>query len=442
MRSAVPKVLHALAGRPVVAHVLEAARSLSPQAITVVVGHEAGAVRQALAAPDVRFALQDPPRGTGDAVRIALADAPTDGVVLVAIGDIPLVPPQALSDLVADAGAGRLAVLTANVPDPEGLGRIVRDAQGAVRAIVEERDADPQQRAIREINTGVMAAPAALMKQWVGALTPDNAQGEYYITDIVAMACAQDVPVVARVADDERDVRGINDRAQLAAVERILMARRADALMREGASIVDPARIDIRGHLRCGRDVRIDVGCVFEGDVTLGDDVSVGPYCVLRNVTVGAQTTIEPYSHLVDAAIGAQCRIGPYARVRPGSALDDEVHIGNFVEVKASRLGRGSKANHLAYIGDTTVGGGVNFGAGSITANYDGAHKHHTVIRDRASIGSNCVLVAPVEVGEGATIGAGSVIAQDAPAGVLTVARARQVSIEGWQRPAKAKKKD
>jgi len=280
------------------------------------------------------------------------------------------------------------------------------------------------------------------MKQWVGALTPDNAQGEYYITDIVAMACAQDVPVVARVADDERDVRGINDRAQLAAVERILMARRADALMREGASIVDPARIDIRGHLRCGRDVRIDVGCVFEGDVTLGDDVSVGPYCVLRNVTVGAQTTIEPYSHLVDAAIGAQCRIGPYARVRPGSALDDEVHIGNFVEVKASRLGRGSKANHLAYIGDTTVGGGVNFGAGSITANYDGAHKHHTVIRDRASIGSNCVLVAPVEVGEGATIGAGSVIAQDAPAGVLTVARARQVSIEGWQRPAKAKKKD
>ena len=442
MRSAVPKVLHALAGRPVVAHVLEAARSLSPQAITVVVGHEAGAVRQALAAPDVRFALQDPPRGTGDAVRIALADAPTDGVVLVAIGDIPLVPPQALSDLVADAGAGRLAVLTANVPDPTGLGRIVRDAQGAVRAIVEERDADPQQRAIREINTGVMAAPAALMKQWVGALTPDNAQGEYYITDIVAMACAQDVPVVARVADDERDVRGINDRAQLAAVERILMARRADALMREGASIVDPARIDIRGHLRCGRDVRIDVGCVFEGDVTLGDDVSVGPYCVLRNVTVGAQTTIEPYSHLVDAAIGAQCRIGPYARVRPGSALDDEVHIGNFVEVKASRLGRGSKANHLAYIGDTTVGGGVNFGAGSITANYDGAHKHHTVIRDRASIGSNCVLVAPVEVGEGATIGAGSVIAQDAPAGVLTVARARQVSIEGWQRPAKAKKKD
>ena len=442
MRSAVPKVLHALAGRPVVSHVIDAARTLAPQAITVVVGHEAAAVRDALAAPDVRFVLQDPPRGTGDAVRVALADASTEGVALVAIGDIPLVPPEALEGLVADARSGKLAVLTANVPDPSGLGRIVRDAQGGVRAIVEERDADPQQRAIREINTGVMAAPAALMKKWVGALTADNAQGEYYITDIVAMARAQDVTVVARVAADERDVRGINDRAQLAAVERILMARRADALMREGASIVDPARIDIRGELRCGRDVRIDVGCVFEGDVTLGDDVVVGPYCVLRDVTVGARTCIEPFTFLVETTVGAQCRIGPFARTRPGTTFDDDVHIGNFVEVKASRLGRGSKANHLAYIGDTTVGGGVNYGAGSITANYDGAHKHQTVIRDRANIGSNCVLVAPVEVGEGATIGAGSVIAQDAPAGVLTVARARQVSIEGWQRPAKSDKKD
>jgi bifunctional UDP-N-acetylglucosamine pyrophosphorylase/glucosamine-1-phosphate N-acetyltransferase len=285
-----------------------------------------------------------------------------------------------------------------------------------------------------------MAAPAALMKQWVEALTPDNAQGEYYITDIVAMACAQEVPVVALVAADERDVRGINDRAQLAAVERILMARRADALMREGASIVDPARVDIRGNLRCGQDVRIDVGCVFEGDVSLADNVQVGPYCVLRDVRVGAGTRIEPYSHLVDATVGSECRIGPYTRIRPGSTLDDEVHVGNFVEIKASTLGRGSKANHLAYVGDSTVGANVNYGAGSITANYDGAHKHHTVIRDRASIGSNCVLVAPVEVGEGATIGAGSVIAQDAPPGVLTVARARQVSIEGWQRPVKPKK--
>ena len=440
MRSAIPKVLHPLAGRPVVAHVLEAARTLSPQTMTVVIGHGAPAVQQALASSDLRFVVQDPPRGTGDAVRVALAGASSEGVVLVAIGDIPLVPADALSDLVTAAGEGKLAVLTANVPDPAGLGRIVRDDRGAVRAIVEERDADVKQRSIREINTGVMAAPAALMKQWVGALTPDNAQGEYYITDIIAMACAQNVPVVAQVAADERDVRGINDRAQLAAIERILVERRAEALMRDGVSIVDPARIDIRGNLQCGRDVRIDVGCVFEGDVTLAEGASIGPYCVLRDVTVGAQTSIEPFTFLVETTVGAECRIGPYARTRPGTTLDDEVHVGNFVEVKASRIGRGSKANHLAYIGNTTVGAGVNYGAGSIVANYDGAHKHHTVIHDRVSIGSNCVLVAPVEVGEGATIGAGSVIAQDAPPDTLTVARARQITIAGWQRPVKVKK--
>jgi bifunctional UDP-N-acetylglucosamine pyrophosphorylase/glucosamine-1-phosphate N-acetyltransferase len=408
--------------------------------MTVVVGHGAASVQAALASPDLRFVVQDPPRGTGDAVRIALADAPSDGAVLVAIGDIPLVPAEALASLVAAAHEGKLAVLTANVPDPTGLGRIVRDARGAVRAIVEERDADPGQRAIREINTGVMAAPAALMKQWVAALTPDNAQGEYYITDIVAMACEQGVAVVAEIAADERDVRGINDRAQLAAVERIVMEHRANALMLDGVSIVDPTRIEIRGNLRCAQDVRIDVGCVFEGDVTLGEGACVGPYCVLRDVIVGAGTVIEPYCHLVETMVGAHCRVGPFARTRPGSALDDEVHIGNFVEVKASRIGRGSKANHLAYIGDSTVGGGVNYGAGSIVANYDGAHKHRTVIGDRASIGSNCVLVAPVEVGEGATIGAGSVIARNAPPGTLTVARVRQVTVEGWQRPVKDKK--
>ena len=440
MHSAIPKVLHPLAGRPVVAHVLDAARTLSPQTMTVVIGHGAPAVQQALESSDLRFVVQDPPRGTGDAVRVALAGASSEGVVLVAIGDIPLVPADALSDLVTAAGEGKLAVLTANVPDPAGLGRIVRDDRGAVRAIVEERDADVKQRSIREINTGVMAAPAALMKQWVGALTPDNAQGEYYITDIIAMACAQNVPVVAQVAADERDVRGINDRAQLAAIERILVERRAEALMRDGVSIVDPARIDIRGNLQCGRDVHIDVGCVFEGDVTLAEGASIGPYCVLRDVTVGARTSIEPFTFLVETTVGAECRIGPYARTRPGTTLDDEVHVGNFVEVKASRIGRGSKANHLAYIGNTTVGAGVNYGAGSIVANYDGAHKHHTVIHDRVSIGSNCVLVAPVEVGEGATIGAGSVIAQDAPPDTLTVARARQVTIVGWQRPVKAKK--
>ncbi|MCC6194284.1 MAG: bifunctional UDP-N-acetylglucosamine diphosphorylase/glucosamine-1-phosphate N-acetyltransferase GlmU [Burkholderiales bacterium] len=440
MHSALPKVLHPLAGRPVVAYVIDAARSLSPRAVVVVVGHGADAVRQALAASDISFALQDPPRGTGDATRIALAALPADGVTLVTIGDIPLVPPEALARVVAGAREGRLALLTAKVPDPRGLGRIVRDAAGRVRAIVEERDADDAQRGIDEINTGVMAAPTALMKRWVNALAPDNAQGEYYVTDIVAAAVAEGVPVVAELAADEREVRGINDRAQLVAVERIVQERRAAALLRDGVLIVDPARVDIRGPLTCGRDVRIDVGCVLEGDVRLGDGVTIGPYCVLRNVTVGAGTAIEPYSYLVDSAVGEQCRIGPYARLRPGATLADEVHVGNFVEVKASTLGRGAKANHLAYIGDTTVGSGVNYGAGSITANYDGANKHRTVIGDHASIGSNCVLVAPVTVGEHATIGAGSVIAQDAPAGALTVARSRQVTVQGWQRPVKPSK--
>jgi len=442
MRSALPKVLHPLAGRPVVAYVIDAARTLSPRAIAVVVGHGADTVRESIGAPDLTFVLQDPPRGTGDAVRVALAALPTDGATLVMIGDIPLVPAASLGELAVQALAGKLAVLTAKVPDPTGLGRIVRDAAGRVRAIVEERDASEIQRSIHEINTGVMAAPTALLKRWVEALKPENAQGEYYVTDIVATAVADGVPVVAEVASDERDVRGVNDRAQLVALERIVQERRAAALMREGVLVADPARIDIRGELVCGRDVRIDVGCVFEGEVSLDDNVSVGPYCVLRNVRVGAGTRIEPYSYLADAIVGAQCRIGPYARLRPGTTLEDDVHVGNFVEIKASTLGRGAKANHLAYIGDATVGGGTNYGAGSITANYDGANKHHTVIGDRASIGSNCVLVAPVTVGAGATIGAGSVVTQNAPPGALTVARARQVTVEGWQRPVRGKDKE
>lgn len=437
MHSALPKVLHPLAGRPVVSYVIDAARMLSPRAIAVVIGHGAQAVRDALAAPDIVFVEQEPPRGTGDAARVALDILPEDGVTLVTIGDIPLVPSAALSALVDHALAGHLAVLTAKVPDPTGLGRIIRDAEGRVQAIVEERDVNDIQRAINEINTGVLAAPTSLLKRWVAALKADNAQGEYYITDVVATACADGIAVIAEVAADERDVRGINDRAQLTAVERILQGRRIEALMRAGTSIADPDRLDIRGALTCGRDVRIDVGCVLEGAVVLGDEVTIGPYCVLRNVTIAAGTRIEPFSCLTDATVGANCRIGPYARLRPGATLADDVHIGNFVEVKASHLGRGAKANHLAYIGDADVGSNVNYGAGSITANYDGANKSRTVIGDGASIGSNCVLVAPVKVGEGATIGAGSVIAQNAPKGVLTVARARQVSIEGWQRPVK-----
>jgi bifunctional UDP-N-acetylglucosamine pyrophosphorylase/glucosamine-1-phosphate N-acetyltransferase len=437
MHSALPKVLHLLAGQPIVSHVIAAARTLAPRAIAVVIGHGADAMRSALTAPDVLFVTQDPPRGTGDATRVALDVLPEDGVTLVTIGDIPLVPTAALTALVAAAETGHLAVLTAHVPDTTGLGRIIRDAAGRVRAIVEDRDVNPLQRAITEINTGVMAAPTALLKRWVAALKPDNAQGEYYLTDIVATAVADGIPVLAHVADDERDVRGINDRSQLAAVERIVQQRAAAALMASGVSLADPARIDVRGSLTCDRDVRIDVGCIFEGDVRLGEGVVIGPYCVLRDVRIEAGTTVAAFSHLESATVGAQCRIGPYARLRPGAALHDEVHIGNFVEVKASTVGHGSKANHLAYIGDTYMGRNVNFGAGAITANYDGAHKHRTVIGDGASIGSNCVLVAPVTIGDGATIGGGSTIAREAPGGQLTVARAAQVSIAGWERPVK-----
>jgi bifunctional UDP-N-acetylglucosamine pyrophosphorylase/glucosamine-1-phosphate N-acetyltransferase len=440
MHSALPKVLHPLAGRPLIAHVLAAARALAPRAMVVVIGHGGEAVQAAVSAPDLRFATQDPPRGTGDATRVALEALPADGVTLVTTGDVPLVPAAALAALVREAEAGKLAVLTARVPDPAGLGRIIRDGTGTLRAIVEHKDADAAQRAIDEINTGVMAAPTALLRRWVAALKPDNAQNEYYLTDIIALAVADGTPVATHVAADERDVRGINDRAQLAAVERIVQARAAAALMNAGTTLADPVRIDIRGTLKCGHDVSIDVGCVFEGDVTLADGVTVGPYCVLRDVTVGEGTSIAAFSHLDGATVGAHCRIGPYARLRPGAALDEDVHVGNFVEIKASTLGRGTKANHLAYIGDSRVGAHVNFGAGSITANYDGVNKHATSIGDNASIGSNCVLVAPVTIGEGATIGGGSTIAQDAPAGKLTVARAKQQTIAAWQRPAKKPK--
>jgi bifunctional UDP-N-acetylglucosamine pyrophosphorylase/glucosamine-1-phosphate N-acetyltransferase len=437
MRSARPKVLHALGGRPLVSHVLDAARALAPRGIVLVVGHGGDAVRAALAAPDLSIVTQDPPRGTGDAVRVALAGMPGDGVTLVANGDCPLIPTATFAALTAIAAAGKLAVLTARVADPAGLGRIVRDAGGAVRAIVEDRDASSVERGIDEIYTGALAAPTALLRRFADALTNDNAQREFYLTDVVAMAVREGVAVEAHVAADERDVLGVNDRAQLAAIERIVQTRTAVALMKAGTSLADPARIDVRGALTCGRDVRIDVGCVFEGTVDLADDVTIGAYCVLKNVTVGAGTEIAAYSHLDDAAIGVRCRVGPYARLRPGTTLAEDVHIGNFVEVKASSVARGSKANHLAYVGDSTVGAHVNVGAGAIVANYDGVNKHRTIIGDGASIGSNCVLVAPVKVGKGATIGAGSTITGDAPDEELTLARARQVTVPGWKRPVK-----
>ena len=437
MRSARPKVLHPIAGRPMLAHVLDAARAISPAAIAVVVGHGGDEVEQALRAPGLAFVRQDPPRGTGDAVRVALASLPRDGVTVVINGDTPLIPGPLLHALAERAARGRLALLTAHVPDPSGLGRVVRDGSGAVHRIVEDRDASPSERAIDEIYTGVLAAPTALLSAWVARLTPHNAQNEYYLTDVVAASVADGVTVDAVVAPDERDTRGINDRVQLAEVERIVQRRLAETLMRAGTAIADPARVDVRGTLACGDGVSIDVGCIFEGRVVLGDGVRVGPYCVLRDTDVGAGTEVLAYSMLDGAAVGANARVGPYARLRPGAELADDVHVGNFVEVKASTLGRATKANHLAYVGDATVGERVNIGAGTITANYDGASKHRTVIGDDASIGSNAVLVAPVEIGAGATIAGGSTIAENAPPGELTIARAPQVTVAGWKRPAK-----
>ena len=440
MHSALPKVLHPLAGRPLAAHVIDTVRRLSPRAVVVVVGNGAERVSAALAAPDLVFVLQDPPLGTGDAARVALSAMPEDGVTLIGLADVPLAPAAGLAAIVDHARRGDVGLLTARVPNATGLGRILRARDGGVKAIVEDRDASAAERAIDEINTGFIAAPTALLTRWVAELVPHNAQREYYLTDIVAMAVAEGVPVTAHVADDEREVRGVNDRAQLAFAERIIQTRKAKALLEDGTWIADPERIDIRGALSCDRDVRIDVGCVFEGTVTLGEGVDIGPYCVLRDVKVGAGTEIMPFSHLTDAAIGTRCRIGPYARLRPGAELADEVHVGNFVEIKASTLAEGAKANHLAYIGDSSVGRGVNFGAGSITANYDGANKHRTIIGDNVHIGSNCVLVAPLEIGAGATIGGGSTIVKGAPGEALTLARARQISIAGWQRPVKKPK--
>ena len=439
MHSALPKVLHPLAGKPLVAHVIDAARALSPRSICLVYGHGGEPVREALAAPDLVFALQDPPRGTGDAVRAAMSQLPGDGVTLVILGDVPLVPADGLAAVVDAAGRGHLGLLTAKVADPAGLGRVLRDPYGHVRRIVEERDAKPEELGVDEINTGVLAATTGVLARWVAALKADNAQREFYLTDVIAMAAAEGVQIEAHRAADARDVGGVNDRAQLAEAERILQRRRAEALLRAGTWIADPARFDQRGELTCGRDVRIDVGCVFEGQVELADGVTVGPYCVLKDVKIAAGTTIAPFSSLESASIGADCRIGPYARLRPGTVLDDHVHIGNFVEVKASTLGRGAKANHLAYVGDAVLGANVNFGAGAITANYDGANKHRTIIGDDAHVGSNSVLVAPVTIGPGATIGGGSTIARDAPPAALTLTRAQQVTIEGWTRPSKKK---
>lgn len=437
MYSDKPKVLHALAGKPLLQHVLDCAASLAPQRVCVVYGHGGEMVPQAMAQYQADFVLQEPQLGTGHAVQQAVPHLADNSHTLVLYGDVPLTQHSTLHQM-QQAGEG-LVLLTVNLANPTGYGRIVRDARGDVQRIVEEKDATPEQREITEVNTGILLAPTQHLRAWLAGLRNNNAQKEYYLTDIVAMAVAQGIPVHSVQPAHAWEVEGINSKTQLAALERTWQQVQAARLLAQGVTLADPARVDVRGKLTCGRDVEIDIGCVFEGDVALGDDVKIGAYSVIRNSSIATGTHIEPFSHIVEAEIGANGRIGPYARIRPGTRLAEDVHIGNFVEVKNSEIAAHSKANHLSYIGDSTVGSRVNIGAGTITCNYDGANKHRTVIEDDVFIGSDTQLVAPVIVKRGATIGAGSTITREAPEGELTLSRSKQATIAGWKRPVKKK---
>ena len=457
MKSALPKVLQTLAGKPLLQHVLATALSLQSKNAKngpiVVVGHGAADVKNFLelaGEQDVTYrkvstALQAEQKGTGHALLQALPKLDVDEPTLVLYGDVPLTSKQTLSKLakLADGVRGQdsaLALLTQNLDNPTGYGRIVRDVDGSVKEIVEEKDATPAQKRIQEINTGIMVLPTKSLKRWLKALRASNAQGEYYLTDVIAMAVKDGVPIRTAQADAEYETVGVNSRDQLAALERVHQLNQANRLMDALVSLADPARIDIRGTLECGTDVFIDVGCVFEGCVTLASGVKIGPYCIIRNSVIGKDVIVHPYSHIDGAKVGAASLIGPYARLRPGADLANDVHIGNFVEVKNSKIASNSKANHLAYVGDSIVGSRVNIGAGTITCNYDGVNKHQTIIEDDVFIGSDTQLVAPVRVGRGATLGAGTTLTKDAPPNQLTVSRAKQISLQ-WQRPVKQEKK-
>ena len=442
MRSSLPKVLHPIAARPMLAHVLDLAGRLDPTRLCVVVGHGGEAVRAALAddpaAATVEWVEQREQLGTGHAVHEAMAQLPeAEGQVLVLYGDVPLLPEAPVRELVA---AGN-ALLTARLPDPAGYGRICRDASGAFTGVVEDRDATDAERAIDEINTGVLAMDAALLRRYLPTVGNNNAQGEYYLPDVLPLAMADGHPVHTVCTDDPGAVLGINDRVQLASAEREFQRRSAEALLRAGVTLADPSRFDVRGSLHCGEDVFIDVGVVVEGKVTLGDGVRVGAHCVLRDAAVGAGSEVHPFSHLDGASVGEGCSVGPYARLRPGTELADRARVGNFVETKKAAIGTGSKINHLSYVGDATLGAGVNVGAGTITCNYDGVAKHHTTLGDGVFIGSNSTLVAPLAVEQGGFIAAGSTVTRDVGEDQLAVGRGRQRNIDGWRRPGAASKK-
>ena len=437
MRSALPKVLHPLAGRPLLRHVLDAAEAVGAARICVVYGHGGELVPQALADAECTFVEQAERLGTGHAVQQALPAMEDVDRVLVLYGDVPLIEAETLNRLIADSGETALGLLTMTLADPSGYGRIVRDDAARVQRIVEQKDATDAERAITEVNTGIITAQRERLAQWLGRVDNDNVQREYYLTDIIGLAAADGVEVVTAQPETLEEVAGVNDRLQLAELERYHQRRTAECLMRRGTSIADPARIDIRGRLECERDVMLDINLICEGEVRIGAGARIGPNCWLKDCDIGPGVEVLANSVVEGAHVGAGARIGPFARLRPDADIGRDCHIGNFVEVKKTQVAAGSKVNHLSYIGDAVIGSGVNVGAGTITCNYDGANKHRTVIDDGAFIGSNTALVAPVVVGAGATIGAGSVITRDTPPEQLTVARAKQVTIEGWERPKK-----
>jgi bifunctional UDP-N-acetylglucosamine pyrophosphorylase/glucosamine-1-phosphate N-acetyltransferase len=439
MQSDLPKVLHALAGKPLLSHVIDTARQLSPSRCCVIFGHGGDKVPTQLAADDLQFVLQEPQLGTGHAVMQAVSKLNDDQPTLILYGDVPLTTVATLRILTEKAGNDKLAILTIAMDDPTGYGRIVREQNKIVR-IVEQKDATEIERQIHEVNTGILVAPTRQLKDWLSRLSNHNAQGEYYLTDIIALAVKDNVVIESAQPSHAWETLGVNSKVQLAELERIHQLNLAHQLLEQGVTLADPARIDIRGELHCARDVSIDVGCVFEGQVHIGQGVSIGAYCMIKNSRIADNANIKPFTHIDEASVGSDSQIGPYARLRPGTRLGSDVHVGNFVEIKNSDFGAHSKANHLAYVGDTTVGSRVNIGAGTITCNYDGANKHRTVIEDDAFIGSDTQLVAPVTVGKGATIGAGTTLTKDAPPDSLTVSRARQTTIAGWQRPVKQKK--